>query len=85
MHDRMNAKSVKVKVTFRCVEYHTIERDVDEAELQEHNIVGDTAAWLDEKFRDDTMPDSNISTESFDIDNYDYKLPNDKVSDGGGH
>lgn len=66
----MPQRKKKVKITFRCVEYHTITREVDSEEARKHAAAGDTAFWLDEKFRDTPMPDSSVSTESFDIDNF---------------
>lgn len=68
--EKPSQTKMKIKVTFRIVEYHTIERTVSAKEFAFHQGRGDTASWLDEKFCDDPMPDSSINTECVEIDNW---------------
>ena len=56
---------MKIKLTFKIVEYHTIEREVDPEWFDEYTS---RTASLEEMFRDDEMPDADISTESVELD-----------------
>jgi len=62
--------TVKLKLTFRCLEYHTIERDVNAAEFKKQRIERDVMSWLNEEFRDTDMADSDINTEIFELDEW---------------
>ena len=74
------SETVRVKLTFRCLEYHTIERDVPKAEFDKQRKDGDPMHWLDEEYRDCDMADSDINTDSFELDEWEVvKSPNDKV------
>lgn len=71
------SETVRVKLTFRCLEYHTIERDVPKAEFDKQRREGDVCSWLDEQYRDDHMPDADIATESFQLAEWEtVKSPN---------
>jgi CYTH domain-containing protein len=48
---------------------------VDTAELKRRHEQVDVASWLEDEFIDDPMYDSDICTESVDIDNWET-LPN---------
>lgn len=79
------SETVRVKLTFRCLEYHTIERDVPRAEFDKQRRDGDVCSWLHEQYRDDHMPDSDISTESFELDEWEtVESPNasDQATEG---
>ena len=71
------SETVRVKLAFRCLEYHTIERDVPKAEFDKQRKDGDPVHWLDGEYRDADMSDSDISTESFELDEWEVvKSPN---------
>lgn len=55
---------MKAKLTFRVIEMHTIEREVDDAELKS---AGDPTDFLGEKFQNDPLSDSNYYTESMEL------------------
>jgi hypothetical protein len=61
---------MKIKLTFRIIESHTITRDVNAAEFQRQIEQGDPCHWLTEKFRNDPLADSDISTESAEVDSW---------------
>jgi hypothetical protein len=64
------SETVRVELKMRVLEYYTFEREVNKAEFDHQRKHGDVASWLDEKFKDDPMPDSDISTESFELDEW---------------
>ena len=71
------SKTVRVKLTFRCLEYHTIERDVPKAEFEKQRRECNIMAWLEKEYQDCNMSDSDINTESFELDEWKIvKSPN---------
>lgn len=78
------SETVRVKLTFRCLEYHTIERDVPKSEFDKQRKDGDVLHWLDGEYRDCDMADSDINTESFELDEWEtVKSPNAELCGGG--
>jgi hypothetical protein len=65
---RASSATVRVQLTMRILEYHTFEREVNKADFERARKHGDVMHWLDEQFRDDPMPDSDINTESCELD-----------------
>jgi hypothetical protein len=64
----------------RILEYHTFEREVNKADFDRARKHGDVMHWLDEQFRDDGMADSDINTESCELDAWELlKSPNAKA------
>lgn len=68
-------ETVRLEITMRVLELHTIEREVNKADFDKQRESGDVASWLEDKFRDDPMPDSDISTESFELDEWKVSTP----------
>ena len=69
MTKKQKAKqTIHVKLGFRIIEYHTIERAVDAAPYRRREKTGVVTEWLEQKFRDDPMPDSDMSTDSIVLD-----------------
>jgi hypothetical protein len=62
----------------RILEYHTFEREVDAAEFNRQRRDADVMHWLEEQFKDDPMPDSDICTESVELDAWKIIKPNDQ-------
>ena len=60
----------RVKIVIRVVEFHTITCDVLEAELEYHTKVGDVSSWLEDVAHDSVQDDVSISTEDYDIYNW---------------
>lgn len=57
---------MKIRIKLQVVEYHTIEREVDEAEFRDAQKSGDPAGWLEREFQD-TELDGDSYTESVDV------------------
>ena len=55
-------------MTFRCVEYHTLIRDVPTEKIESYENDSELFDWLHEEFRDDSETD--ISTEEYVLDEY---------------
>lgn len=75
---------VKVRLKFRAVEYHTIEREVPIEEIESRDD-GDLFDWLHKEFVDDGMSDSDYYTETFELDHFET-LPdpeNTQISNSG--
>jgi len=66
-----DSPKTKVKLTFRCVEYHTFIREVETAKIDElADKPGELSDWLHSEFRDDSASDSDIMTDSYDLDEF---------------
>src|ERR1035437_5705583 len=74
--------TVRIKITMGILEYHTFEREVDAAEFERERNEGDVMDWLEKQFQDDPMPDSDISTDSVELDAWKIIKPNTEVSSG---
>lgn len=72
---------VRVKLRFRAVEYHEIIREVAAEKIDSMENDGELFDWLHQHFVDDSMPDSDINTESFGLDHFET-LP-DSQNDRG--
>lgn len=54
--------TTKVKIVFKIVEFHTIEREVDSEDLAKMKEEGDVLHWLEDQFTDDPKSESVIET-----------------------
>jgi hypothetical protein len=59
-------KKVKLRLTFQCIEYHTIERKMPRDEFYKLPIYAVIDA-LDKRFRDVLMPDVDVETVSWEL------------------
>lgn len=57
-------QKITVQLTFQIVEYHRFEREVD---AKAFGKAEDKSSWLNEKFMDDAMSDSDINTDSCEL------------------
>ena len=74
---------VRVRLRFRCVEYHTFEREIDQSEIDEFEEDGDLFDYLHSKFQDDNGGDSDIETDSYELDRFETLDPeNTKPMEG---
>lgn len=55
-------------MTFRCVEYHTLIRDVPTEKIESFDNDSELFDWLHDEFRDDSETD--ISTDEYALDEY---------------
>lgn len=61
-------KTVKLRLTFECLEHHTVEVEMPRMEFL--RIDRDMLEALDERFRDAPMPDADIETLHWELDRW---------------
>lgn len=73
-------EKVKIKLTFYCLEKHVIERDVDSEVWARVQAEENAVEWLEKEFRDHNDSDTDISTLSYELAEYE-ELPNAQLRD----
>lgn len=70
MQKELKPRTIKVKLTFRRLEFNIIEREVDAETFQRIRETASPHDWLEAEFLDDPMSDCDVDTDTFELDSW---------------